>query len=396
MTRILFVDDESRVLDGLRRMLYGHRGRWEMTFAVGGAAALEALDAAPFDVLVTDMRMPQIDGLALLTRARERWPAMARIILSGHMDMDVAVRAANVAHQFLAKPCDPTVLEDAVVRTQRLAALLTDEALRAAVGDVGALATRPAVYTELERVIADPNSGIPQVSAIVQRELGLMAKVLQLVNSSFFGLPREVTAVEQAVAYLGVNVIRALALSHEVADRAGAHALAPGFSLVAHQEHALQVATLARRAAGSGPAADDAFLAGVLHDVGELLLAMQRPDWFVRAAAYAVQHGVPLHEAETAMFGVSHAEVGAYLVGLWGLPFRIVAAIAHHHVPLPAPGSVGVAAAAVHVAELLASETAAPCGRVPRVDREYALSLGLPDQVEAWRDALRGSTGRRA
>jgi HD-like signal output (HDOD) protein len=395
MTRILFVDDESRVLDGLRRMLHGHRGRWQMTFAVGGVAALEALDAAPFDVLVTDMRMPQLDGLALLTRARERWPAMARIILSGQMDMDVAVRVAGVAHQLLAKPCDPTVLEDAVVRTQRLAALLTDETLRAAIGDVGALATHPAVYAELERVMADPSSGIADVSAIVQREVGLMAKVLQLVNSSFFGLPREVTAVEHAVAYLGVNVIRALALSHEVADRVGAHALAPGFSLATHQEHALRVAALARRVAGSGPAADDAFLAGVLHDVGELLLAMQRPDWLVDATAYAVEHEVPLHAAETAVFGVSHAEVGAYLVGLWGLPFRIVAAIAHHHVPMPGTGA-GIAAAAVHVAELLANEAATPARGEPRVDGAYALSLGLPDRVEAWRGALRGSGGAAA
>jgi HD-like signal output (HDOD) protein len=386
VTRILFVDDEPRVLDGLRRSLRAQRDRWEMTFAIGGAAALAELERAelertPFDVLVTDMRMPDVDGLTLLTAARDRWPRMARIILSGYMDMEVALRSTSVAHQFLAKPCEPSALEAVVDRTRRLTQLLTDESLRAAIGEVGALATRPAVYAELERVAADPNAGIADVGRIVERDVSLTAKVLQLVNSSFFGLPRSMSSVEQAVAYLGVNVLRALVLSHEIADLARARAVAPGFSFVAHQAHALEVAGLARRIAGGGAVADDAFLAGVLHDLGELLLATQRPAWFTEAAAVADARGVSLHEAETIAFGVSHAEVGAYLVGLWGLPFRIVEAIAYHHTPARAGQRPLDAVAAVHIADAL---VAAPAG----LDRAYVEALGATSRLDDWGAAL--------
>jgi HD-like signal output (HDOD) protein len=388
------------VLDGLRRSLRAQRGRWEMTFAVGGAAALRELERAPFDVLVSDMRMPDVDGLTLLTAARERWPRMARIVLSGYMDMEVALRSTSVAHQFLAKPCDPAELEEVVERTRRLAGLLANESLRTAIGEVGTLATRPAVYAELERVVADPNAGLAEVSAILEREVSLTAKILQVVNSSFFGLPRRATTVAHAVSYLGTNVIRALVLSHEIAELAGARPLPAGFSLAAHQEHALRVASLARTIAGGGAAADDAFLAGVLHDVGELLLASQRPAWLSEAAALADAGRVPLHEAETALFGVSHAEVGAYLVGLWGLPFRIVEAVARHHAP-PRGGraggeTVGVGAvAAVHIADALVSQAvpggAAVAGGVPAApDQAYLDALGVADRLGSWRAAAGG------
>jgi HD-like signal output (HDOD) protein len=390
MTRILFVDDEPRVLDGLRRSLYAQRGRWSMTFAVGGAAALAELERAhtahaPFDVIVSDMRMPDVDGLTLLSAARERWPRMTRIVLSGFMDMEAALRSTSVAHQFLAKPCAPAELEAAVDRTRHLATLLTHDALRDAVGEVGALASRPTIYAELERVVDDPAAGLPEVSAIVEREVALTAKILQVVNSSFFGLPRSVATVAHAVAYLGANVIRALVLAHEVAERAerSARALPAGFSLVAHQEHAFRVATLARTVAGGGSRADDAFLAGVLHDVGELVLATQRPEWLAKAAAVAKSQRVPPHEAETALFGVSHAEVGAYLVGLWGLPFRIVEAVAHHHAP--ARGGLPElfdAVAAVYVAEALVSEME---GAPAPLDTAYLESSGAAAHVDRWR-----------
>lgn len=392
MTRILFVDDEPRVLDGLRRSLLAKRGQWDMAFAVGGAAALEELERAPFDVLVTDMRMPEVDGLALLTAARERWPRMARIILSGYMDMEVALRSTSVAHRFLAKPCDPQELEAVVERTRRLAALLTDEALRAAAGEVGTLATRPAVFTELERVIADPGASVTDVSRIIAREVSLTAKVLQLVNSSFFGLARRVSSAEQAVNYLGVNVIRALVLSHEIGEVAGAHSLPPEFSLVAHQEHALRVASLARHIAGGGALADDAFLAGVLHDVGELLLATQRRrEWFVEAPAMARARGIARHEAETLLFGTSHAEVGAYLVGLWGLPSRIVEAVAYHHLPSRLGGDTMDVLAAVHLADALVTEAtteSASGGNGAVVDADHVAALGVGERLDGWRAAL--------
>src|SRR5688572_86255 len=106
MNRILFVDDESRVLDGLARMLRGRRNVWNMSFAVGGAAALKRLDTETFDVVVSDLRMPDIDGLAVLTYARDKQPGAVRIALSGQTDLRMLTQTVSIVHQLLAKPCD--------------------------------------------------------------------------------------------------------------------------------------------------------------------------------------------------------------------------------------------------------------------------------------------------
>jgi HD-like signal output (HDOD) protein len=185
-------------------------------------------------------------------------------------------------------------------------------------------------------------------------------------------------------------VIRALVLSHEVAELANSRARLARLTLAAHQEHALRVATLARTIAGGGALADDAFLAGVLHDVGELVLAAQRPEWLTQAATLAGARRIPLHEAEAELFGVSHAEVGAYLVGLWGLPFRIVEAVAHHHVPSRAgpsragPSGVLDTIAAVHVAAALVAEVE---GAAAPLDQSYVESLGITTHLARWRAA---------
>src|SRR5215469_9947183 len=116
MTRILFVDDEPKVLDGLRRLLRPQRLQWDMSFIEGGEAALALLDQSPFDVIVSDLKMPGMDGTALLERAREHHPQVVRIVLSEYADLEAAFRAAQVAHQLLLKPCDAEMLRVAIDR----------------------------------------------------------------------------------------------------------------------------------------------------------------------------------------------------------------------------------------------------------------------------------------
>src|ERR1700722_16735111 len=110
MMRLLFVDDEPRVLQGLKQSRRGKRKIWDMVFAEGGAGALAELERGRFDAIVTDMRMPGMDGAELLNRVKCAQPEALRIILSGQMDPGAAVRAASSAHRFLAKPCDSDTL----------------------------------------------------------------------------------------------------------------------------------------------------------------------------------------------------------------------------------------------------------------------------------------------
>src|SRR5690606_34045961 len=124
--RILFVDDEPHVLDGLRDLLHKRLREWEMSFALGGQEALTLLETRPFDVVISDMRMPGIDGVTLLRLVKERYPAIARIVLSGQAERDAVVNALPVAHQFLSKPCDVEVLYAVVERACGLQGLLQD------------------------------------------------------------------------------------------------------------------------------------------------------------------------------------------------------------------------------------------------------------------------------
>jgi YesN/AraC family two-component response regulator len=114
LRRVLFVDDDQYILDGLQNLLRKQRSRWDMCFALGGAAALELFAAAPFDVIVSDMRMPGMDGAELLAHVRERYPAARRIVLSGYAEPAAVQRALEVAHQFLSKPCRAPDLIDAI------------------------------------------------------------------------------------------------------------------------------------------------------------------------------------------------------------------------------------------------------------------------------------------
>jgi hypothetical protein len=174
------------------------------------------MEASPFDVIVSDMRMPGMDGAALLSLVREKYPQVVRIILSSQAELSTALRVVPVAHQFLSKPCDAQMLRVAIERACHLKALLHDDSIRSMVGGLGELPSLPRTYHALTLALADPNTSIQKVAAIVEFDVGIAAKILQLVNSAFFGIARSITNIQGAVGYLGVSTLRSLVLSVEV------------------------------------------------------------------------------------------------------------------------------------------------------------------------------------
>ncbi len=356
MRRILFVDDESRILEGLQRMLRPQRHEWEIAFAQGGEAAIALLEATPFDVVVSDMRMPGMDGAALLSHVREHFPQMVRIVLSGHTELSTALRVVPVAHQFLAKPCDAQTLRVAVERACHLKALLSDESIRRTVTALGDLPSLPRTYEALTQALADPDTSLAKVGRIVEQDVGISAKVLQLVNSAFFGVSHSMTNVQSAVSYLGINTLKSLVLSVEIFRAFKPRGDLPGFSLEKLQQHAQITAFIAARLPVAKHLADIAMVAGLLHDVGKLIMAWKRSDQFRTMLVNASENNCPLYKVEEKAMGFSHAEIGAYLLGLWGLPYTIVEAVALHHAPGRVPHQSFDAISAVYTANLLAHE----------------------------------------
>ncbi|MET0793609.1 MAG: HDOD domain-containing protein [Polyangiaceae bacterium] len=314
--RVLFVDDEPRVLEALERSLFQLDVEWEASFANSGPAAVLELERADYDVIVSDMRMPGMDGAALLGHAREKHPHVARIVLSGQTDEAAAVRAARVAHQFLVKPCSAATLRRVIERTLELSAWLSDETLRAKIGQVERLPSTPRLFAELSQLLDDEATTIDSVVAVVRQDPAMSSKLLQVVNSSFFAASSNVSDVRTAVLRLGLKTIRNLALGIGAFDAVGALATS-AISVEKLQQRSLRIARLASRIAVGREDPDAAFMAGLTCDVGELV----------------VTDPAPAEPGDPEQRRITHAEVGAFLLGLWGLPFPIVEAVSHHHHP---------------------------------------------------------------
>jgi len=390
---VMFVDDEPLVLQGLQRMLRPERERWDMRFVRSGAEALGLLEREPFDAVVSDLRMPEMDGAALLAAVMDRYPHMARIVLSGEMDRELTFRTVHCAHQFLSKPCDADTLKRTLARASSLRRLLNDRKLKSLLPRLESLPSLPALYTEILAEIQAPNSSFRKVGDLVARDLGMTAKILQLVNSAFFGLARRVASPQDAVSLLGYDTVRALVLSAKIFSQVDLSRI-PGLWLDALWQHSFSTSLFAR-AIGVGEklprkAQDEAFTAGILHDLGQLILAQNFPDAYAEAITLSGRSGRPLWEVETECFGASHAELGAYLLGLWGIGEDVVGAVAQHHQPPPA-GSAARVTAVVFAANLIDHRLAAEpsAGEIPAGEADALRQLEVYERMPAWEDACR-------
>ena len=393
MKNILFVDDEPHVLDSLKNLLRKQRKEWRMSFVNGGEAALQELLAVSYDVIVSDMRMPGMDGATLLTKVMSDYPHVVRIVLSGQTEQEISRRMVHVAHQFLSKPCDGKELQETIQRACDLQALLEHPALRKAVGQIGQLPIKPSIYTKLVTLLADPSSSIADAARVIETDVGTTSKILQVVNSAFFGLSQRVGDIKSAVAYLGLEMVKTLTLSVEMRQSQQNAPAIPGFSWDAIEEQALASARIARRLLPDKVKAQEAFAAAILKDAGLLVLTSRLPEVFRKIADETRASGRSLHEVEQEILGITHQAIGAYLLGIWGLPYSIVEAVAHYREPQHAASHTFDVVGAVHVASGLVSEhgssTLEP-SLGTKLNLEYLASVGVSGQLAGWRALVDG------
>jgi HD-like signal output (HDOD) protein len=379
--RILFVDDDPYILTGIRNLLYKDRGRWEVVFALGAAQALVETRAKPFDVVVSDMRMPGMDGAAVLTQAERRFPAIARIILSGYTQYESALRALPVCHRFLSKPLRAEDLRLVLLRTIALHRLLSDPTLRELVGEAKELPARPQVYFQLRGALANPSSSMRAIARIVERDAGITGRLLRTVNNAFFAPAARITSVQQAISHLGTELMTGLVLSLECfgnfEDMLAQCELIPE-SL---ERKAYLTATITGELLADETQRQDAFLAALLHDCGLLLLAARRPAMVTEAVRVAREDATPLHVAERKLWGTTHAQIGAYLLGLWGLPYPVVEAVASCHAPEKNGGPEFDVGGAVYMAAALAEAAMAGDTASVELDAEFVQRMSLAGRI---------------
>jgi len=431
MTRkphVLFVDDEVEILEALRRMLRARRNRWDLTFTNSGAEALTVIGDRHCDVVVVDYRMPEINGAALLEKVRAISPDTARIILSGQTDPANVTRVLALAHLFLDKPVGPDQIVEAIERVLALQdeTASADEDVFGDISGISSLPSPPHLLTQLLAVLDDENAGASSIGRIIESDPAVAAKILHLANSAAYTAGRQLGEVNQAVALLGTNTVRGLVMLHDIVDAFAAKVSLSAAWMDAMNTHSVQTARLASRLSTGKAWSSASFTAGLLHEVGQLVLATSRPDKFGKimaawnetgAASEAAAGGTPMQSAATsaegaavpgppaseasqatsarlcdleiADIGTSHAVAGAKLLALWGLPADIVDATAHHAAAEPPTVAEDLSSAVALAHAVVEAEIGAVCGARPvRAIEDDELGAAERSAVQRWRASL--------
>lgn len=394
--RILFVDDEPMVLSGLQRSLRAMREEWDMAFVNSGEEALQRMEQEPFDIVVTDMRMPVMTGAQLLEEVKRRFPQCFRIILSGQADQETIMRSVDPTHQYLAKPCDTDELKKRLLRAFAVRGLLKNQELQAVVSRLQALPSLPSLYVEMTRELEAGEPSLSRISKLVSEDMAMTAKILQLVNSAFFGLRCRISSPMKAVQMLGLDTLRALVLSTHVFDKFHSNSLGePEVSYL--WKHSLAVAGYAKQIAVSEKAdrsvVDDCFTAGLLHDAGKLILASAMEKKYGEVLDAVRRSGKKLIEGEKEILGCTHAEIAGYLLGLWGLPEGVIDGVAWHHDPAGSVQTGFSTVIAAHVAAVVHEEEAAFWMRDGiAIDAECLRKKGCDGRESIWRKVIEERT----
>lgn len=386
--RILFVDDESLLRNVLKRLLRAQDAGWEVVAAGSGEEALEQLRAGRFDVVVSDMVMPGMDGATLLRHVRDESPQTVRLVLSGYADEQAVMGCVRVAHQFLAKPLDARSLAKVIKRATAFRDEVTDEGQRTMITGLDRIPSPPASYWQITQALSDPLAGLDRVARLVEGDPAVSVKLLQLVNSAYFGVSRQVSSVRMAVTLLGTELLRSLVFAcHVIAALEKMSWATP--SIKEGFDRVLQcgqlTGKLAQRIRGDGLAGQEAFAGGLFHDLGKLVAGAARPQIFEQILLGPP--GPQVLEQERDRYGFAHPAAGAYLLGLWGIPNGIVDAVAHHHAPAEVePDALGPVGA-VHVAASLSEEVLGAKNTAVEtvLDSAWLRRLGLEQQLPAWR-----------
>jgi HD-like signal output (HDOD) protein/CheY-like chemotaxis protein len=388
--RILFVDDEPPVLNLLQVLCRQADPNWEPVFVTGGPQALRLMAEKPFDAVVTDMRMPEMNGAELLEHVRDRYPRTFRVVLSGFVDQPLTVRALAAAHQYQAKPFKFPILQSMLSRVFALDRYVSEPSLQEAICRTHLLPSPAAWSARLERELSSPTTAAETLGGLAAQDPALTAKLLQLVNSAFFGAARPLLTAKESAQALGAGVVRTLGSTKQAfwGQRADQLANFPLAEIAAHSfTTGLRASRIMALERGLPETTKIAFTAGVLHDIGKLVLAVAVPELHRQAVLYGLSEGVSECRAEKAVIGATHAQVGAYLLGLWGIPDPIVEVVAWHHEPRERIAAGFGPLSAVHVANNVEAPPPEGGPAKPRagLDREYLSALRADDQrLKQW------------
>jgi len=391
---IIFVDDDPNVLNGLKRLLYPLRANWDMTFCTGGEQALKTMEKKPYDVIVTDLLMSGMSGDKLLEEVYKRHPKTIRIVLSGYANTELTLKTARIVHHSIAKPARSEELKSVIERMLELRGVVSNQKIQEIITQSDNLPILPRVRREILAELNAEEPALDKLADLISQDMGLSVTMIKLVNSAFFGLPIRVTSPAHAVHLLGLDIISGLVIGAHIFSCFDTAAF-PNYDLEGLWRHCLRTGVLCKRLAGmEGMAADDQnkmYISGLLHDAGKIVLLGSSPELFREILEACDKKNIPPWAVEKERLSCTHADVGAYIFSIWGLPQDQVRCIGAHHEPESCIGDSTtndlLKAAILHVANALDHELTVinPQYDHGRLNEKALELLGFANRLPEWR-----------
>jgi len=378
--KILFVGDKVTVINPLRLMLLPVKEDWEMYFAVSEEEAFEVLGKFEIDMIVTDMQLPDFKGILILEQVKQTHPEIIRLVFSGVKDREMMLKATHHVHQFLSMPDDPVLLKRKIEKIYSLQAYLHNHKIAGIINNVKDLPGVPELYLKIEEEINKNSPSFKRIEELISKDIHMTVKILQLVNSAFFGLPVKIINPLQAINFLGLGTIKSLVLMvHLFGSDDPAHPLYRHINKL--WEHSLKVAKFSKimsvEETSEPKTMEETYIGGLLHDVGKIVL-WQTDNYFTEIERLQNEYQITTTEAEYVLYQTSHAEIGAYLLGIWGLPESLVEIVCFHHHPSNSSPKVFGPLSMVHISDHILNQGI--------LDQDYIEELKIGEKLSKWKE----------
>lgn len=309
---------------------------WSTLICCKGSEAEKALGDDRYDICISDIHLPDIDGMEFFRTVRDNYPGTIRVMETDNRDHSFLIKASELAHLVVSPDCAPQVLSAILENSLQLRKILGNQKLHERISSIKALPSPPEMYKQLMEELQQEDYSMHRVAEIIKSDIAITAKLLQLINSAFFGLQTHVESPLHAVNLLGINVVKNIVLTSGIFQKFHDPNI-PGFSAQSIYQRSIAIGAGARHLANafgfSTRDVEDSLLAGMLHDIGKLIMLTYFTEELSAANELANKEQITLFEAEREVLGVTDAELGAHLLSLWNIPLTILEAVAFHYEP---------------------------------------------------------------
>lgn len=352
LKRILFVDDEVQILESLTGIFMNCDQDYEIFTAESGLEALNLLEKEEIDLVVSDMRMPGMDGYELLSKIKILYPGILRIILSGYSEEQLIIKALqqSIAKMYLFKTWESGQLIKMIQQLLKTEDLLKSKDLLLLINNIKEL---PTIKSSYQRILAmiEEDVDIADIAEQIEKDQSIATKVLHIANSAFYAV--KTGSVHYAVTFLGLQNIRNLILSTSIFERFESKGMNMEYinKLWSHSFLTNKILVFLYEKCLGKKIDELSSSAGLLHNVGVVFMLKSFPKNYKTVEDKAEREQLNLVELEEAEYKVTHQETGGYLLKWWELPFPIVEAALYHHNPFDERVINQLLVSAVHISQ---------------------------------------------